>query len=295
MSLPTLAVLMPGDMGHAVGRVLRKHGHRVLTCLAGRSERSCALAEAAGLEDVGDLKTLVQEADMILSILPPARALPLAQDVAKAMNDNGASAVYVDCNAISPTLTREVSTVIEAAGGSFIDGGIIGLAPGKANSTRFYVSGADTSPMEALDGKGIEVLPLEGGVGAASGMKMCYAALTKGKWTLQTAVLLTAERLGLSDALGKEFSFSQQAELEAMRRMVPRLPADSGRWVGEMEEIAATFADAGVPSGFHEGAAEIFRLLDKTPFASETRETIDASRTMEQSIPVYAEQLPDKT
>lgn len=295
MSLPTLAVLMPGDMGHAVGRVLRKHGHRVLTCLAGRSERSCALAEAAGLEDVGDLKTLVQEADMILSILPPARALPLAQDVAKAMNDNGASAVYVDCNAISPTLTREVGAVIEAAGGSFIDGGIIGLAPGKANSTRFYVSGADTSPMEALDGKGIEVLPLEGGVGAASGMKMCYAALTKGKWTLQTAVLLTAERLGLSDALGKEFSFSQQAELEAMRRMVPRLPADSGRWVGEMEEIAATFADAGVPSGFHEGAAEIFRLLDKTPFASETRETIDASRTMEQSIPVYAEQLPDKT
>jgi 3-hydroxyisobutyrate dehydrogenase-like beta-hydroxyacid dehydrogenase len=295
MSLPTLAVLMPGDMGHAVGRVLREHGHRVLTCLAGRSERSCGLANSAGLEDAGDLKTLVQEADMILSILPPARALPQAQDVAKAINDTGVSAVYVDCNAISPTLTREVGAVIEAVGGSFIDGGIIGLAPGKASSTRFYVSGADTSPMEALDGKGIEVLPLEGGVGAASGMKMCYAALTKGKWTLQTAVLLTAERLGLSEALGKEFSFSQQAELEAMRRMVPRLPADSGRWVGEMEEIAATFADAGVPSGFHEGAAEIFRLLAKTPFASETRETIDVSRTMEQSIPVYAEQLPDKT
>jgi 3-hydroxyisobutyrate dehydrogenase-like beta-hydroxyacid dehydrogenase len=285
---------MPGDMGHAVGRVLHEHGHRVLTCLAGRSARTRGLAEAAGLEDAGDLASLVGEADMILSILPPASALPQAQDVAKAIGEAGSTPVYVDCNAISPTLTKEVGAVIEGAGAPYIDGGIIGLAPGKGAPPRFYVSGADTAPMEALNGKGIEVLPLEGGIGAASGMKMCYAGLTKGKWTLQTAVLLTAERLGLSEALGEEFSHSQQGELEAMRRMVPRLPADSERWIGEMEEIAATFADAGVPSGFHEGAAEIFRLLAKTPFASETRETIDASRTMEQSIPVYAEQLPKK-
>ena len=91
-----------------------------------------------------------------------------------------------------------------------------------------------------------------------------------------------------------EFEFSQQAALKAMQQRVPRLPADSQRWIGEMEEIAATFKDAGVPSGFHEGAAEIFRILAKTPFASETREAIDASRTMEDSITVYAEHLPNR-
>jgi hypothetical protein len=31
------------------------------------------------------------------------------------------------------------------------------------------------------------------------------------------------------------------------------------RWVGEMEQIAATFADAGLPDGFHRAAAEIYR------------------------------------
>ena len=292
MSLPTLAVLMPGDMGHAVGRVLREHGHRVLICLKGRSERTNGLAQAAGLEDVGDLNALVVDADMILSILPPDRALAQARDVASAMAETGAAPTYVDCNAISPTRSIEVGEVIEGAGASFIDAGIIGLAPGKGPSTRFYVSGTDTAPMEALNGKGIEVMPLQGGIGAASGLKMCYAGLTKGKWTLQTAVLLTAEQLGLSEALTQEFAFSQQVELRSMRERVSRLPADSGRWIGEMEEIAATFADAGVPSGFHEGAAEIFRILSKTPFASETRETIDASRTMEESIKVFAEQLP---
>jgi len=94
--------------------------------------------------------------------------------------------------------------------------------------------------------------------------------------------------------LRQEFSFSQPAELKAMRELVPRLPADSERWIAEMEEIAATFSAAGAPSGFHEGAAEIFRLLAKTPFASETRETIDASRTLEKSIRVYAQQLSQK-
>ncbi len=294
MSLPTLAVLMPGDMGHAVGRTLREHGHRVLTCLTGRSARTRALAGAAGLEDAGDLEALVAKADMILSILPPSRALPLAEDVAKAMGEAGKAPAYVDCNAISPMLTREVGAVIESAGAPYIDAGIIGLAPGKGTPPRFYVSGADTAPMEALDGKGIEVLSLEGGTGAASGLKMCYAGLTKGQWTLYTAVLLAAERLGLSDALKSEFEFSQQAALKDMQQRVPRLPADSQRWIGEMEEIAATFEDAGVPSGFHQGAAEIFKLLAKTPFASETRETIDASRTMEDSISVYAEHLPNK-
>ena len=292
MSLPVLAILMPGDMGHAVGRTLRQHGHRVLTCLDGRSQRTRGLAEAAGLEDAGDLKSLVGEADMILSILPPAYALPQAEDVAKAMGQAATTPVYVDCNAISPMLSAKVGGVIEGAGAPYIDAGIIGLAPGKGTPPRFYVSGADTAPMEALHGKGIEVLALEGGVGAASGIKMCYAALTKGKWTLQTAVLLTAEQLGLSEVLCEEFAHSQPGELKFMRQRVPRLPADSQRWIGEMEEIAATFADAGVPPGFHEGAAEVFRLLSKTPFASETRETIDANRSMEQSIKVYVEQLP---
>ena len=294
MSLPAIAILMPGDMGHAVGRVLREHGHRVLTCLAGRSARTKGLAETAGLEDTENLEILVTQADLVLSILPPGRALAQAEAVAEAMKAAGATPIYVDCNAISPQLTQSVGEVITNAGARYIDAGIIGLAPGKGTGTRFYVSGPDTKPMEALDGKGIEVLALGGEIGAASGLKMCYAGLTKGRWTLQTAVLLAAEQLGLSDALKQEFEFSQKAEYAVMRERIPRLPADSGRWVGEMEEIAATFADAGVPPGFHEGAAQIFRVLASTPFADETRETIDDSRTLEDSIRVYAQHLPER-
>lgn len=292
MTPATIAILMPGDMGHGVGRALREHGHRVITCLAGRSERTRGLAESAGLEDTGDLETLVREADVILSILPPGDALAQAESVSAAMQAADATAVYVDCNAISPDLARKVGDAIAKAGAPYIDAGIIGLAPGKPGKTRFYVSGPDTSAMEALDGKGFEVHVLGSEIGKASAMKMCYAALTKGKWTLYAALLMAAEQLGLSEALRAEFADSQPNDLKAMQERIPRIPADSGRWVSEMENIAETFASVGVPSGFHEGAAQVFEILSKTPFAQETRETIDESRTMEQTIPVFTQYLP---
>lgn len=291
MTLATIAIMMPGDMGHAVGRALGEHGHDVLTCLKGRTGRSRKLAEVGNIRDVADYETLVTEADMILSILPPAAATTLARDIAAAMRKTGEKPIYVDCNAVSPGTVREVAGIVGAAGAPVIDAGIIGLAPGKGTKTRFYVSGPDTAPMRALDDKGIEVIDLGTEIGRASGMKMVYAAMTKGSWTLWTSVLLTAERMGLSDALIDEFADSQEKTLANMRGKVPFLPADAGRWVGEMQEIAKTFRQAGVTGDFHDGAAWIFELLDETPFAVETRETLDHGRTLEESIRVYAETL----
>jgi len=288
----TIAVLMPGDMGHAVGRALGEHGHRVVTCLTGRSDHSRTLAAAGNLEDLGSLELVVAEADMVLSILPPASAPGLARDVAAAMQAADARPIYVDCNAIAPETAKGVAETITDAGAAFIDAGIIGLAPGKGGATRFYVSGTDTGPMQTLDGKGIQVLALGPHAGQASAIKMCYAALTKGTWTLQLALLMAAERYGLYDDLISEFAFSQSATLKTMEGgRLPRIPADAARWVGEMEEIAQSFRDVGVPGGFHEGAAEVFRTLAQTPFAAETRETWDASRTLAEAIPVYAQYL----
>lgn len=125
-------------------------------------------------------------------------------------------------------------------------------------------------------------------------MKMSYAGLTKGAWTLHAAVFVAAQQLGVLPELLNEFRISQASTLKDMETRVSRLPADSGRWIAEMEEIAATFESAGVTPGFHGGAAEMFRLLARTPFAVETRETIDPNRTMEQSLAVFGEHLDAK-
>ncbi|MEM9141229.1 MAG: DUF1932 domain-containing protein, partial [Pseudomonadota bacterium] len=227
----------------------------------------------------------------ILSILPPDRALPLALDVAAALAPTQARPVYVDCNAVSPTTAEKVAAALADTGAPVVDCGIIGLNPIKTPPTRFYVSGPDCAAMLALDCEAMKVQQIGDRIGQASALKMVYAAGTKGVWTLQTALLLAAAKLGVLDSLLGELEYSQSAQLAAMRGRVPFLPADSARWVPEMEEIAATFQEAGVTPKFHQGAAEIFALLAETPFAQETRETLDKSRTLEQALTEYVKTL----
>ena len=289
MPTQTVAILSPGDMGQSVGRALSAHGLRVVTCLAGRSARTRGLAEAAGFIDTPSLEAMVSEADLILSIMPPSAALEVARSVAAAMAAAGKRLAYADCNAISPATTREIGNVMAASDAPFIDAGIVGPPPGKSEQpTRFYVSGPEAALMDALDAPGISVRQMGPEIGRASAIKMCYAAVTKGSWTLYTAALTTAEVMGLTDLYLAELESSRPHVAAEMRRMVPRLPVDAGRWIGEMEEIAATLGGAGLPRDFHQGAADLFRLLERTPIAAETRETIDPTRTLEDVLAIYA-------
>jgi len=291
MSLTTIAVMSPGDMGHAVGRAVRERGFRVITALVGRSSHSRRLAEAGGLEDVGALSDLVAAADLILSIMPPSAALGFADAAATAMRKRAATPLFVDCNAIAPASSRAIAAIVGAAGADFVDGGIIGSPPGIAAPPRLYVSGDAAERLCALEGPQLKVVPLGREVGRASALKMCYAALTKGTMTLDTAVLLAGAQLGVSAELAAELADSQPAAWARMGKRVPWLAGNAGRWVGEMEEIAATFAAAGLPESFHLAAAEIFRLLAATPLAAETRESADRSRSLDEALGVFKDGL----
>ena len=112
MRIETVAVLAPRDMGHAVAARLKAGALRVVTCLAGRSARTRALAAAAGVEDLPDDETLVRAADVLLSILVPAQAGAAARRIAAALRKTGADLLYVDCNAIAPETARTVGRIV---------------------------------------------------------------------------------------------------------------------------------------------------------------------------------------
>jgi 3-hydroxyisobutyrate dehydrogenase-like beta-hydroxyacid dehydrogenase len=293
MALKTVAILSPGDMGSGVGRALKAHGHDVITCLAGRGEGSRSRAIRAGFREVPSLEAMVSAADIVLSILPPESAPQIARDVARAMRAAGKKPPYADCNAIAPETARAVGATITAAGAEFIDGGIIGMPPGKSDlPTRIYVSGPRAELMMELDGKGITIKPSGPEIGRASAIKMCYAAVSKGTNALHTAALVAAEALGVGRDVRDELKASAPGVYDRMQKVVPWLAADAARWAGEMVEIAKAFDACGVTPKFHQGAADIFRLLDAAPFGAETRETLDRSRTLEQTVKTLVEYLP---
>jgi 3-hydroxyisobutyrate dehydrogenase-like beta-hydroxyacid dehydrogenase len=256
--MTTIGLLNPGEMGSKVGAAVRSSGARVLWAGDGRSAETHTRAREAGLEDAGSVAALVRASEVILSVCPPHAAGDVAAEVA-ALRFGG---IYVDGNAVSPATAREIGGVVEKGGATFVDGGIIGPPPVKPGTTRFYVSGTAADRIATLLTVGpLQAIVVPGGSGAASAVKMAYASWTKGSAALLLAVCAMASAEGVEDSLVREWKISQP-ELSPRAESAARSNAKKAwRFIGEMEEIAATYAAAGLPDAFHQGAAEIYRRM----------------------------------
>jgi 3-hydroxyisobutyrate dehydrogenase-like beta-hydroxyacid dehydrogenase len=263
MSDVTIGLLHPGEMGAAVGRCLAGHGYAVLWTPEGRSAASASRAESAGLTATGGLADLVRRADVIISVCPPHAALDVAGQVAAAGGQAARlGGIFVDANAISPATARKVAAIVEAAGAGYVDGGIIGPPPMAPGHTRLYLSGPRAEEVRRLfDGTALDarLVGRDALLGAASAVKMAYAAWTKGTAALVLAARGLARAEDVEDVLLAEWALSQPGLDDRSARAARSAAAKGWRWIAEMEEIAAAMAAAGLPPGFHQAAAEIYR------------------------------------
>jgi 3-hydroxyisobutyrate dehydrogenase-like beta-hydroxyacid dehydrogenase len=257
--MATVGLLHPGEMGAAVGACLVSVGHEVLWDPAGRSRATTGRALAAGLTGVS-FDRIIARAEVIFSICPPHAAVDVAHQVASA----GYAGFYVDANAVSPETAEQVSAVVTAAGATYVDGAIIGPPPEVAGRARLYLSGPDAGRIRPLfDRSRLETRIVDGPRYGASSVKMAFAAWTKGSSALLLAARALARADGVENTLLSEWSMSQKALGEQSERAAASAAAKGWLWVGEMEEIAASMAAAGLPSGFHEAAAEIYERASR--------------------------------
>jgi 3-hydroxyisobutyrate dehydrogenase-like beta-hydroxyacid dehydrogenase len=237
-------------MGAAIGAELRRAGHDVAWASAGRSSETARRADDADLREVASVAELAAACDVILSVCPPHAALEVARSV------GGFDGVFADANAVSPATARHVADTVRRC----VDGGIVGAPPSAANTTRLYLSGDDAGCIAGLFAEtNVDARFVAGGIGAASAVKMTYAAWTKGTAAMLLAIRDVALAEGVDETLHREWEESLPALPERLEQAERSAQAKGWRWVGEMEEIAATFDAAGAPGGFHEAAAEVFR------------------------------------
>ncbi len=258
-----IGLLHPGEMGAAVGHCLSGRGHQVLWASEGRGPQTADRARAAGLTDAGTIAEVAARAEIILSICPPHAAVDVARQVAAAGSFLG---LYVDANAISPQTAAQVAWLIGQAGATYADGGIIGPPPVAKGSTRLYLSAGDDSNSSSarraqaiFAGTSLDARVITSGPYSASSIKMAYAAWTKGSGALLLTALALAESAGVAGDLRAEWALSQPALETRVAGAADSAAKKGWRWVAEMEEIAATMTAAGLPPGFHQAAAEVYR------------------------------------
>jgi putative dehydrogenase len=256
---PVVAVIAQGAMGAAVGQRLVEHGLEARTSLAGRSEASAKRARAAGVKPVDD--DGIVACDFLLSIVPPADALALAQRFSAALARTRRT-VFVDCNAVCPETVARIAAVVANAGCAFVDASIIGGPPRpKEKGPSFYASGEHAKRFAALIPFGLDVRVLSERIGDASAIKMAYAGITKGLNALGSAMFLAAARAGVAEPLRRELAESQPALAPWFQRSVPGSFGKAYRWVGEMEEIAEFLAADKAAERMYRGAAEFYKRL----------------------------------
>jgi 3-hydroxyisobutyrate dehydrogenase-like beta-hydroxyacid dehydrogenase len=253
-----LGILHPGEMGISIAASAINNGHQVYWLSVNRSEKTRSRAEKHGLLEAQSLATMCNNCEVILSVCPPHAA----EEVSSLVMSEGFARLYLDANAISPARARKIGQIIQDTGGTFVDGGIIGGPAWEPKSTWLYLSGEKAEAIASIFSNGpLETKVIGNEIGKASALKMCYAAYSKGTTALLSAILAAAESNGVRDELYQQWDLDEDGFSEQVNRRTRRVTAKAWRFEGEMLEIAKTFEEAGLPSGFHDAAGEIYHRM----------------------------------
>jgi 3-hydroxyisobutyrate dehydrogenase-like beta-hydroxyacid dehydrogenase len=267
-----VGIIGTGEMGSGIGGWLAVHGAAVYTNLEGRSAASVERVRRAGIAAVESMNALASTCAIVLSIVPPDQAVDVAEAFANACDDKTVTPLFADCNAIAPETSRAIGAIIASARLRYVDAGIIGGPPAEGyDGPRIYACGPNVATFTALNDHGLHVVPIEGEIGRASALKMCYGGMTKGITGIGAAMFACAERAGVASPLAEEFASSQKALNTYLTRQIPGMYPKAYRWVAEMREIASFGGDEPGVAEMYEGLAERYKAIAEARAAKTMR------------------------
>ncbi|KAL4807340.1 6-phosphogluconate dehydrogenase [Aspergillus unguis] len=278
---PVIGILSIGEMGLGVANLLIDKGYRVVTFAEDRSDRTRERAKAAQIQLSPSIQDFVSSSSVILSIVPPKDSLATAQRIHENTSDTRPQPLYfLDLNATAPALARSTNNLLSSNPNIvYLDGGIIGGPPKKTSTPQDTDSATPedkyswTLPSIVVSGPSLpeqynplsNVLNIDhvsATIGAASGLKMCFASLTKGFFALAIQSFVTAESMQVFPELRKYMEKHNPQTLQIADRGLVGMPPKAWRWVNEMQQIGETFEDeGGFSRGLFDGVAEVYRVV----------------------------------
>jgi len=267
-------------MGHSVALVLLEDGFRVVTTLVGRSERTRRLCASAKIMALDSMLAVVDQADIILSVVPPASVKSVATDFAKTVSHSSRKPLFVDCNAESPMTAQEVGEIIDGAKAPYLDACIIGPAREVRHQCTFYVSGPNAHMFEERLGRSLQTHILGDRIGQASAFKMTFAGLNKGLAALLFELTVAAQEFSFLDELLGLYTALLPGVMQALEQLVPTYPFHAGRRADEMVELAEMLEYYGYSSVMARATQNILAAVGRLKLTERYPEHGEQSWTM---------------
>jgi 3-hydroxyisobutyrate dehydrogenase-like beta-hydroxyacid dehydrogenase len=247
MAFKSVGILSIGEMGYHWARVLGAHGVKVLSVADGRSPATRERAIRAGVQLVPTMDELVCNVELLVSIVVPSAATPVAEQTAHALIRTGRSGfLYVDANAISPMTADALNRALSQGQAHYVDGCIIGGASKLDHGTVVYLSGPQADRVSALGESGLQVKVLGSNPTQASAFKIIHAGLSKGLAALFTELLVGANALGLLPETLADYESNYPGLLQKIGNSIASLPIHAKRRSEEMAELHDTFSFYGI-------------------------------------------------
>ncbi|KAL5003400.1 6-phosphogluconate dehydrogenase [Aspergillus recurvatus] len=275
-----------------------------------RFERTRERAQSINIQLRPSLKDLVSLCSVILSIVPPKESFLTAQRVhenAPRSPSRDGPLYYLDLNATAPSLSRDTNRLLSPNPNVvYIDGGIIGGPPRRTSTPiegeykwtlpSLVTSGPSIPPTYTHLLKTLNIEHISPSIGAASGLKMCFASMTKGVFALAIQSFVTAESMGVFPELKRYMGKHNLETLEIANKGVVGMPPKAWRWINEMQQIGAMMeGEGGFSAGLFREIGEVYRVVaEDTALGLEQTGRRERGTTVEDVVAMMREGMEKK-
>lgn len=241
-------------------------------------------ARALGIRSSASAAEALSGATLILSTVTADQSVAVARTAAPLIA-NGAC--FCDLNSCAPSSKRSSAKVIAAAGGRYVDVAVMAPVHPALNMAPCLASGphaADIAPV--LQGLPMSVRVVGDEVGHASSIKMIRSVMVKGMEALTAECTLAAVAAGVEDEVLPSM-VNGAPNIDVATRAAynfERSLCHGARRAAEMEEVAITLADLGLPNGMAAATAAWQGRIAATGIPAPAEDEIDDYRPMARAI-----------
>jgi 3-hydroxyisobutyrate dehydrogenase-like beta-hydroxyacid dehydrogenase len=257
----TVGILYCGEMGSALGKLLRKGGLRVITTCQGRSRATEERARSSGIEILPRVEDVVAQSHFVISLVLPSAATDVARQYISCRHIRPQESVFVEANAIGLDTLEQIDRLMAEHNIPLVDAAIHGVAHRLQDIGVLYVSGPKAKSVEAICRGLLHVNWLGADIGLASRMKLMMSAISKGLIALFLEVGVLAERADVLEPFLDSCHHSYPALMTVIERILPTYPRHAARRAGDTREIEQMAHTLDLRAGMTHEAGELIRLI----------------------------------
>ncbi|MFM7330913.1 MAG: DUF1932 domain-containing protein [Brachymonas sp.] len=206
MDLSKIGVIGYGEVGKIFASGLKaKSGVQSIAAwdlkFAHQASRGVELAHAAqaNVQACPGMQALCEASSFIISAVTASNTLAVAQEAAQSIQRG---TVFLDLNSASPGTKQECAALIDAAGGQYVEAGVMASVPPYGILVPMLLGGLPAKNLAGLLSKwDLDTKAVSDQLGVASAIKMCRSVMIKGLEALVIESYSTARAYGVEDQM----------------------------------------------------------------------------------------------